>query len=57
MATQGQGDKVRDERVYEAWIKSGRTLTMQQLAERFGLSRGGVGHALRRMKHLKEGKR
>lgn len=56
MATQGQGDKARDERVYEAWVKSGRTLTMQQLAERFGLSQSGAWHALRRMKYLKEGK-
>lgn len=56
MATQGQGDKARDERVYEAWKNSDGTLTYAQLAERFGISRGGAGNALRRMRQLKEGR-
>lgn len=51
---QGKANADRDERIYVAWKNSGEKLTCAQLAERFGISRGGAGSVLRRMRRLKE---
>lgn len=56
-AAQGKADPERDERLYAAWKNSDGALTYAQLGERFGISRGGAGHALRRMRKLKEGRK